>query len=384
MKGRIEENMGKERGRGERQANYELLRIIAMLMVVTLHYLSHTGMLLTAGGEGGSSRVFGMLAESFCIVAVNVYVLISGYFLVEAGFRARRILALVCQVLFYSVMIPLIMMGAGLAARGGEGGIYKLQQYLFPLQSEHYWFAASYIYLYLFTPVLNAAAKAMSKKQMQITIGGLLFLFCGLKSVVPMRFVMDRFGYDFGWFLCVYLLAAYIRLHGCPLIRDAKRAWGLYVGCCLLIFAMGTGLYMVNAKTGQFAYYMEVPYHYNFIFCLLGAVGLFMAFRYVKIPKGRVSELVCKLSPLTFGVYLFHEHIDIRNEWVGWIEEFIGPAAQSGVLGFVLRLLVSVLVVYAAGSFVDAIRLNIFQFIGRYIGKGKLSAWISGVDGEFR
>lgn len=376
--------MGRETEREGRQANYELLRIIAMFMVVTLHYLNHTGMLLTAGGEGGGARFLGMLVESFCIVAVNVYVMISGYFLVEAGFKVKRIVTLVCQVLFYAVMIPLIMMGSGLVVGGGESGIYRLQQYLLPLQSEHYWFAASYVYLYLFTPVLNTAVKAMSRKQMQITIGGLLLLFCGLKSVVPVQFAMDRFGYDFGWFLCVYLLAAYIRLYGCPFIRDAKRAWELYIGCCLLIFAMGAGLYMINAKTGQLAYYMEVPYHYNFILCLLGAAGLFMAFRYVRIPKGKVSELICKLSPLTFGVYLFHEHIDIRNEWVGWIEEFTGPAAQTGVLGFVVRLLVSVFVVYAAGSFIDAIRLNIFRFIGRYSEKGKLSAWIRGVDGEFR
>ncbi len=376
--------MERETEQEGRQANYELLRIIAMFMVVTLHYLNHTGMLLTAGEEGGGARFLGMLVESFCIVAVNVYVMISGYFLVEAGFKVKRIVTLVCQVLFYAVMIPLIMMGSGLAVGGGESGIYRLQQYLFPLQSEHYWFAASYVYLYLFTPVLNAAVKAMSRKQLQITTGGLLLLFCGLKSVVPIRFAMDRFGYDFGWFLCVYLLAAYIRLYGCPFIQDAKRAWRLYIGCCLLIFAMGAGLYMINAKTGQFAYYMEVPCHYNFILCLLGAAGLFMAFRYVRIPKGKVSELICKLSPLTFGVYLFHEHIDIRNEWVGWMEEFTGPAAQTGVLGFVFRLLVSVFVVYAAGSFIDAIRLNIFRFIGRYSGKGKLSAWIRGVDGEFR
>lgn len=315
--------MGRETEQEGRYTNYELLRIIAMFMVVTLHYLNHTGMLLTAGGEGGGARFLGMLVESFCIVAVNVYVMISGYFLVEAGFKVKRIVTLVCQVLFYAVMIPLIMMGSGLAVGGGESGIYRLQQYLFPLQSEHYWFAASYVYLYLFTPVLNTAVKAMSRKQLQITIGGLLLLFCGLKSVVPIQFAMDRFGYDFGWFLCVYLLAAYIRLYGCPFIQDAKRAWELYIGCCLLIFAMGAGLYMINAKTGQFAYYMEVPYHYNFILCLLGAAGLFMAFRYVRIPKGKVSELICKLSPLTFGVYLFHEHIDIRNEWVGWMEEFI-------------------------------------------------------------
>ncbi|HBA68314.1 MAG TPA: hypothetical protein DCZ40_03040 [Lachnospiraceae bacterium] len=382
MRGRGK-HMGKERGRKERLINYELLRIIAMLMVITLHYLSHTGMLLTAGGEGGSSRVLGMLTESFCIVAVNVYVLISGYFLSEAGFKIKRVLILVCQVLFYAILIPLIMTGAGLSANGGEEGIYGLIQYVFPLQTEHYWFAASYVYLYLFTPLLNIAVKGMGKRQLQITIGGLLLLFCGWKSIVPVHFVMDRAGYDFGWFLCVYLVAAYIRRYGCRLIQDAKRAWGLYVGSALLIFAMGTGLYMINRRTGQFAYYMEVPYHYNFVFCLLGAVGLFGAFRYVRIPEGRWKRLICRLSPLTFGVYLFHEHIDIRNEWTGWIEDFIGPVAQTGIGGFILHLCLSVFAVYIAGSFIDGIRLNIFRFVGRYLENTKIAGAIRKLDGEW-
>lgn len=114
--------MGRETEREGRQANYELLRIIAMFMVVTLHYLNHTGMLLTAGGEGGGARFLGMLVESFCIVAVNVYVMISGYFLVEAGFKVKRIVTLVCQVLFYAVMIPLIMMGPAWRWEAGRAG----------------------------------------------------------------------------------------------------------------------------------------------------------------------------------------------------------------------------------------------------------------------
>ena len=103
-------HMGKEKDRGKRRLNYELLRIIAMLMVITLHYLSHTNMLLLPGEEGGSKQIAGMLLESFCIVAVNVYVLISGYFLVEAGFKVKRVLILIGQVLFYVILIPLIMM----------------------------------------------------------------------------------------------------------------------------------------------------------------------------------------------------------------------------------------------------------------------------------
>lgn len=374
--------MGKGRERGKRQLNYELLRIIAMLMVITLHYLSHTKMLLMPGDEGGGKQILGMLLESFCIVAVNVYVLISGYFLVEAGFRVKRVLILICQMLFYAVLIPLIMMGTGILP--GEGGdLYRFLQYVFPLETEHYWFAASYVFLYLFTPLLNTAVKTMSRKQLQITIGGLLLLFCGIKSVVPVRFVMDRAGYDFGWFLCVYLVAAYIRLYGWKPLDDRKKAWRLYIGCGLLTFAIGTGAYFINRGTGLLGYYTEVPYHYNYILCLLGAVGLFGAFRFVKIPEGFFARLIGKLSPLTFGVYLFHEHIDIRDEWTGWMEDFIGPVADTGVAGFILHWAISVLAIFIAGCFIDGIRLNIFRFVGRHLERSKTAGRVRRLDEEF-
>ena len=111
-------------GQQKRMANYELLRILSMLMVITLHYLSHTGSLLTPGEAAQGRQVLGTLIESFCIVAVNVYVLISGYFLVEAGFRLKRILVLVGQVLFYALAVPLVMLGLG--NFNGEAGLYQM------------------------------------------------------------------------------------------------------------------------------------------------------------------------------------------------------------------------------------------------------------------
>lgn len=364
----------------KRTANYELLRIIAMLMVVTLHYLNHTGSLLMPGEAAEGRKIVGTLIESFCIVAVNVYVLISGYFLVEAGFKVKRIVVLICQIWFYALLIPLVLLGTGIF--GGEGGIYRLIQYVLPLQTDHYWFATSYVLLYLFTPVLNLAVKHMGKRQLQITLAGLLIMFCGIKSIVPVQLVTDRFGYDFGWFLCVYLVAAYIRLYGLEWLGTAKRAWGTYVGCAVLIFGISTVAYLIHAKTGLFAYYVAVPYHYNFVLCLMGAIALFLAFGQVKISSGKTAEWICKLSPFTFGVYLFHEHIDIRKEWVGWIEGFTGPVAQAGLIGFILRLAVSVVLVYLAGTFIDMIRLYVFRFVGRYLTKTKPAAWIEKIDGD--
>ena len=59
----------------------ELLRILAMMMIVGLHYMNFGGILWS---DAICNRRLAWLLEAFCIVAVNCYVLISGYFLVSS------------------------------------------------------------------------------------------------------------------------------------------------------------------------------------------------------------------------------------------------------------------------------------------------------------
>ena len=79
----------------ERMANLELLRCIAMMMVIVLHFLGKGGLLaeLTNPSLGATGTVAWLL-ESFAIVAVNVYMLISGYFLCTSSFKLSRLLQL--------------------------------------------------------------------------------------------------------------------------------------------------------------------------------------------------------------------------------------------------------------------------------------------------
>ena len=100
----------------KRQLHYELLRIAAMLMIVSLHYLSKGGLLGDpARADMTAAGYTAWFVEAFFLVAVNVYVLISGYFGVDArggmtngknvSFREvmRRPLRIWKQVFFYSV-----------------------------------------------------------------------------------------------------------------------------------------------------------------------------------------------------------------------------------------------------------------------------------------
>lgn len=211
-----------------------------MMMVVMLHYLSKGGLLTSLTEEFGAGSYIAWLLEAFSIVAVNVYMLISGYFLVESGFKLKRLALLVCQVLFYSLLIPLVLLATGIL-QPQQVTVYQLLQYMFPAQMAHYWFITAYLTMYLLSPVLAAGARALSQRQLRNMIVLLLLFFSVSKSVLPVQLEVDNLGYDGLWFICVFLVAAYIRLYGIPFLQKGRRAALCYLGSCVLIFGLTMG-----------------------------------------------------------------------------------------------------------------------------------------------
>ena len=61
----------------ERMANLEVLRCVAMMMVVVLHYLGKGGLLPDLTAPLSVQDMVAWLLEAFCIVAVNVYMTVS-------------------------------------------------------------------------------------------------------------------------------------------------------------------------------------------------------------------------------------------------------------------------------------------------------------------
>ena len=92
----------------ERMANLEVLRCVAMMMVVVLHYLGKGGLLPDLTAPLSAQDTVAWLLEAFCIVAVNVYMMISGYFLCESSFKLSRLLTLWVQLWLYSVGIGVL------------------------------------------------------------------------------------------------------------------------------------------------------------------------------------------------------------------------------------------------------------------------------------
>ena len=367
----------------KRMANFELLRILAMVMVVVMHFLAHSDNLPVLDLPLDAISIIGALLEAFCLVAVNTYVFISGYFGVKSAFKPGKAVGLLCQIWFYALLIPAVLFLAGVPTVAQEQGIYGLVQYLFPIETEHYWFATSYFMLYLLSPVLNAAAKNMSKRQFQIVIGGLLVLFSGIKSISPIVFAFDRYGYDLPWFICVYLIAAYFSLHGWEVFE--KKGWLIYIGSCLLGFSINLAMWFLSQRWDSFGYYFTVPFHYNFIFCLTGAIGLFYGFSRISIKEGWMAERIRKIGSLCFGVYLFPEHIDLRPLWYGWMRQIINPGGRYGLGFFLWEMICCVLILFVMGIIIDWLRSVLFSFsITIVIGKTKLYQKVQELDKAFQ
>ena len=207
----------------KRVVSIELLRMLAMMMVVTLHYLDKGHVLPALTGEMGLNGYVAWGLESLSIVAVNVYMLISGYFLVESKFKPGRLVELLCQVLFYTILVPSVLLAVGVL-EPGYFNVYHILRDILPVQMEQYWFITAYVIMYLFSPILSTAARAMKKEQLKGTVIALLLFFAVSKTILPVELAVDKAGNDGIWFLCVFLVAAYIRLYGIPFFAGEKGA----------------------------------------------------------------------------------------------------------------------------------------------------------------
>lgn len=342
----------------QRQANYELLRIVAMMMVVSLHFLGKGGLLPDMAQDYGIQGGVAWLIEAFCAVAVDIYVLISGYFLVESDFRLRKLLLLWGQVIFYSLGIPAVCLAIGILPWEALS-LDRILTWVFPVLREHYWFATAYVLLYVFSPLLGKGIKQIEKKQFQIILGILLGIFCFSSSLLPFDIALDKGGYDVAWFLCLYLTAAYLRIYGIPKVLGGKNGLALYFCSTCGMWGLSRIYRIIYFKTGKLDDFISSPFRYNHVLCLLAAIALFGCFSRIVIQSDKAAKCICTAASGTFGVYLLHEHEILRTVWPFWM----GSGKITGAGSLVLHLLLAAAVVMAAGIVLDLLRNRLFMLL---------------------
>lgn len=279
----------------ERKSNIELLRIVAMLFVVLLHanYFSLGRVNITDIIINPIPAFFKAYLEQLCIVCVNVFVLISGWFGIRPTLKGG--LSLLFQVFFFHILIILVLLAIGESIPAS--GFYRLFY-----EDSPYWFVIAYLILYAVSPILNAFIETVNvRTYLSVLVSFFLveFAFGWMSNVAG---AVYNEGYSAISFMGLYLLARYLYKYPTKIITfSIPQNVMLYFLCSLLPILL---FFFTKREFNYMAYTSP--------FVISASVFFFMAFNKMKFCNKVINYLACS----SFAIYLVHLHPLVKDHFI--------------------------------------------------------------------
>lgn len=333
----------------ERERNFEVLRTLAMFFIVVYHCLTHG-----VGEEYGFSNVHpaslsNLLFSDFLLVlssvAVNLYVMISGYFLIDLNFKMSRIVRTWVISCFYLFFISALFMSLDII----PFNIVTIGKSFFPISTDAYWFVTQYIGLLILSPFLSIMLKQLTFRQyIGLLIGG-AFICLAIIPDFPLgkRFYVAH-GNSLLSFVYLFVVAGFIRHH---LKQQPMKKLVTVISVVVLItlaceLIVGTHHHISHL----------VWFDYNGLPFIL-SVLIFILVKQVQVPNTILWNSLVRLAPYTFGVYLIHDHLLVR----GWLWSTFSLTPQCEEWVFPLVAIGICLLIFLICSLIEAIRKKVFE-----------------------
>lgn len=361
-----------------RQFSIELLRIIAMIMIVG-HHLSFFGGVEFDRMSISVNRLWTQFLVYGGHVGVDIFVLISGYFMINVkSIRLDKIARLWLMMFFYSFGMYIVAM----CFFGYSFSTNLLFVSVTPFLNKQWPFASAFLVLMILSPFVNVLLQKLNKASYRLLLG----IIYSLWVVIPTLTTFDGESNYLLWMLALYSLAAYVRLYP----EDFKAKAGKYIGLGILVallsFASAVVFDLMGMKYEVFARYATHFSGMQHLNIVLWAFLLFIGFsRLENGNKSFLSEksgrIINYLASLMFGVYLLHE--DFFSRKILWENIFDNrQCAESGY--YVLITIGEIAAIIIVGIVVEWIRLNLLEhFYMKFIVK-KLSGLQKKLDGVMK
>jgi surface polysaccharide O-acyltransferase-like enzyme len=314
-----------------------------MMMIVGLHVLSR-GSLTTGSPLVPDSINFlpAYFFESGFIIAVNSFVMISGYFFINLSFR--KLCGFYLQVLQYSILISFIFFIYDLMNNALIDRMDILQSFI-PYLSRRWWFATDYIVLFLASPLLNIVIKSLTGRNFTLCILIMTFIWVITPSL-NFPIIMSAY-LSFVQLIYFYFIGAYMRHKD---IRISKKfSFSMYLGVTLLIC---TTIYIIAHKFGYNPGYQNFFLRYNNILVCISSVSFFLFFKSLNIGY---IKWINGISPLVFAVYLIHEHPKIQNV----LYSFFQCDRYYNSYWFIPNMFLTIISVFLLGISIEYVRKKI-------------------------
>ena len=323
-----------------------------MFMILTGHCMAASAALYV---PKSFNYYFYWWIEIICVCSVNVFMLITGYYQVNAKFHLKSLGKVLWVVWTYSFVLSFAAAKIG----GLPLGKKDLLLLLLPVLSKRYWFVNAYLLLYLFSPFMNKMIHALTKKQFTLLVGILIVTMILRTTILPRTWAQDTTtGLTVYYLIVLYCLAAWIRLYGQSLTKRPRL-------CTLLFFVTGilmTALRYVLLSKGLSEETVFRFYVNDNLVVVLEALFLFLAFLGGKPMEGKPKQVINSIARHAFSIYIVHYAMNtVLWTKILHVDRYVGSFP------------IGILAVFAAAAFMFVV------IIALETGREKLAEKISGV-----
>lgn len=266
---------------------------------------------------------------------------------------------LLLEIFFYSFIIGIIFF------LSGERDYVMLLKSCLPTISSLYWFATTYVLMYILSPYINIFIQNLKQDNFEKLIAILMII----QVIIP-TFTTRNFGFNnLTWFISLYLVGAYIQIYGFKAINTKRKANLILGGCC--IFLIGETLFFdvlglkYNFFNGRYSYFLRI----NSLPVVISAIAIFYKFQSKNIQYNKWIHFI---SSSTFGIYLIHDNYFMRE----FIWKDILPSIQwySSIYFFAYST-ICIIGVFVICMLIDKIREFLFEKV-----LSKVHITIKGID----
>lgn len=154
-----------------------------MVFIVVSHYSVHGSIKGTDLGFGFNKLLID--STNYGLIGVALFVMITGYYLIESEFKVKRVVNIVLQTLFYAMGLFVIFC----IFDNDNFSVINLFKNMFPVIGQKYWFVTNYVILCFLSPFINKMLNVIDRKQFVLLLIVITFYFI----IAPSFFDLDSF-----------------------------------------------------------------------------------------------------------------------------------------------------------------------------------------------
>ena len=346
----------------ERDSRFELMRIVAMMFIIMGHMIGQADIYTHASNI--VTRVSLSIIGSGSRIAVNLFVMIGAWYLVDKKFSIERIISIWLRV--FLVIVPL----TALLFCIHKATVVDVINSLFPVMRRPLWFASAYIVMLLFSPVLQ---RTIQNKKICEYVIGLCIVLISVTSMISK--MMDTFIDSFIWFMFLYVIIGYVKTYKMEIIwapNPDKKCVGVGIGRRYIVLAIGIFLYLVlvgvreiftrsDYRLFNMAGRMASQYLGDYK-SLVNIVISGCIFSSVLMTKSWANKTINSLAGHSFMSYIIHQTPAFIP--VLWID-IVCVKVWRASLWAPLIVIIAAIMIYLVSSIVDLMIKKIIAVIKR-------------------